>query len=273
MGKGELERVQPALLHGSDHVLPQWRRVRDPELAGNPSVTALLVVGAGPGVGTTKVCAAVAALAVERSAGCTVVQPAETGVADGAEGSLATVARLAQGARTVELTRFPDRLPPAAAARWSGRPALDPAVCAEAVLSASRDGGLAVVDASGGLLVRYDDDGSTPAALARTLRLPVVVVAGAGDGAVNATALTLEAAASRGLALLGVVLGRWPVDPGPAERSAVDDLEMLAARPLLGALPPASCDPGVFREQARTGLGPALGGAFDAAAFRRRARS
>ena len=237
-------------------------------------MTALLVVGTGPEVGATSVTAALAALALARGARCTVVAPAQTGRADGEPGSLARITDLSgDGVRTVELVRYPDHLSPAAAARRSGRPALDPAVCAEAVLTADRDSDLVLVDAPGGLLVRYDDDGFTMAELARTLRLPVVVVAAPGRGTVNATALTLEAVAHRGLDLQGVVVAGWPVAPGPAECSAVADLEMLAARRLLGALPAALEGAPGFRAQARAGLGPALGGAFDAAAFRQAARS
>ena len=233
-------------------------------------MTALLVVGTGPGVGATTVSTALAALAVDRAAPCTVVAPAETGLPDGAPGSLARVSRaVGDGVRTVELARYPDALSPAAAARRSGRPPLDPAVCADAVLSAARGGGLVVVDAPGGLLVRYDEDGFTMAELARSLRLPVVVVTGPGRGTVNAAALTLESLAHRGLDLVGVVLARWPAQPGPGELSTAADLEMLAARPLLGAL--RADDPRDLLAQARTGLGPALGGAFDAAAFRRAA--
>lgn len=235
-------------------------------------MTALLVVGTGPEVGATTVSAGLAVLAVDRSAPCTVIAPAETGLADDEPGSGARVGRLAgDGVRAVELARYPDRLSPAAAARRSGRPPLDPAVCADAVLSAVRAGSLVVVDAPGGLLVRYDEDGFTMAELARSLRLQVVVVAGPGRGTVNAAALTLEALAHRGLDLLGVVLARWPTAPAPVERGTAADLEMLAARPLLGVL--RADAPGTFLEQARTGLGPALGGTFDAAAFRRAARS
>ena len=94
-------------------------------------MTALLVVGTGPAVGTTSVATALEALAVDRGTPCTVVAPAETGLADGAPGSLAAVARQAGGGvRTLELARYPDPLSPAAAARRSGRPPLDPAVCA-----------------------------------------------------------------------------------------------------------------------------------------------
>ena len=227
-------------------------------------MTALLVTGTGPGVGVSTVTAAVAALAVDRGTTCRVVVPAATGVPDGAP-----PARTPAGP-VLELARYPDALSPAAAARVSGRPAVDPASVLTAVLAAQRDHDLVLVDGSGGLLVRYDDDGFTVAELARSLRLPVVLVASAGPGGVNAAALTLEALAHRGLELAGVVLGSWDRSAGPLERSAVPDLEMLAARPLLGALPAGAVGDRLLTA-ARAGLGPALGGTFVAADFRRTA--
>ena len=237
-------------------------------------MSTLLVTGTGTGVGKTVVTAAVGALALSRGQSCTVVKPGQTGVPDDAPGDLADVVRLAgDEVRTVELVRYPDPLSPAAAARRSGRLAADPAQVAHAVLTAQSDSDLVLVEGAGGLLVRYDDDGFTMAELARTLRLPVLVVVDPALGTLNATALTLEAMAHRGLDLAGLVIGAWPDEPGLAERSNVADLEMLAARPLLGALPAGlgSRDRADFLATARAGLAPALGGTFDAAAFRRAA--
>jgi dethiobiotin synthetase len=235
-------------------------------------VTALLVTGTGHGVGATVVTAALASLALSRGQRCTVVKPAQTGLPEGAAGDLADVVRLAgDDVRTVELARYPEPLSPAAAARASGLDPVDPAMCAHAVLQAERDADLVLVDGSGGLLVRYDEDGFTTAELARTLRLPVVVVAGSDRDAAGSAALTLEAVAHRGLDLTGIVLGAWPGAPDVVARSLVADLEMLAARPLLGALPAGlgTRDRADFLATARAGLSPALGGTFDAAAFRR----
>ncbi|MBW3551414.1 MAG: FAD-dependent oxidoreductase, partial [Proteobacteria bacterium] len=78
-----------------------------------------------------------------------------------------------------------------------------------------------------------------------------------GLGTLNATALTLEAMAHRGLDLAGLVIGAWPDEPGLAERSNVADLEMLAARPLLGALPDGLAGRTGFADAARAGLAPA----------------
>ncbi len=230
-------------------------------------MTVLFVTGTSTGVGKTVVTAAVAALALDRGARCAVVKPAQTGVAHGEPGDLAEVTRLAGVSKVVELVRYPDPLSPAAAARMSRVAPLDPAALYDAVLRLDHD--LVLVEGAGGLLVRFDEDGTTLADLARGLHASVLVVVGPGLGTLNHTALTLEAMAHRGLDLTGLVLGSWPDDPGLAERSNVRDLETLAARPLLGAVPArsGSLAPEAFLEVARAGLGPQLGGTFDARAF------
>lgn len=230
----------------------------------------LVVTGTGTGVGKTVVTAAVAALGLTRGARVAVVKPGQTGVGDDEPGDLADVARLAGADDLHELVRYPDPLSPAAAARLSGRPPLDLAGCAELLLRLDASHDLVLVEGAGGLLVRFDDDGLTLGDVARTVRAPVLVVAAAGLGSLNATALTLEALAHRGLELSGIVVGSWPAAPGLAERSNVRDLETLAARPLLGALEQGAggLDRTAFLLTATRGLGPQLGGAFDARAFR-----
>ena len=64
-----------------------------------------------------------------------------------------------------------------------------------------------LVEGAGGLLVPLTER-ETYADLAVALGLPVLVVARAGLGTVNHTALTVEALRARGLALAGVVLNR-----------------------------------------------------------------
>ena len=138
------------------------------------------------------------------------------------------------------------------------------------------DRALVLVEGAGGLLVRYDEEGATLADLAHELGAPVLVVADPRLGTLNHTALTLESMAMRGVALAGVVLGSWPAGdhgdeaPDLAMRANLRDLETLAARPLAGALPAGAgrLDAPEFLLAARAGLGPTLGGAFDAARFR-----
>ena len=234
-------------------------------------MTTLFVTGTGTGVGKTVVTAAVAALALGRSARCAVVKPGQTGVAPGEPGDLADVARLTGAGDLHELVRYPDPLSPAAAARRAGLPPLDQAAAVQLLLSLS-DRDLVLVEGAGGLLVRFDEDGLTLADLARAVRAPVLVVADPALGTLNSTALTLEALAHRGLELAGVVVGSWPDNPGLAERSNLRDLETLAARPLAGVLPTGAgaLDREAFLQAARAGLAPQLGGSFDPAAFRRR---
>ncbi len=229
----------------------------------------LVVTGTGTDVGKTVVTAAVTALALGRGS-CAVVKPGQTGLADDAPGDLADVARLTGADSLHELVRYPDPLSPAAAARRSRRDPLDLAACVDLLLRLDETHDLVLVEGAGGLLVRFDDDGLTLADVARAVRAPSLVVAGAGLGTLNATALTLEALAHRGLELSGIVVGAWPEEPGLAERSNVRDLETLAARPLLGAVPTGAgaLDRDAFLLAATRSLGPALGGTFDARAFR-----
>jgi dethiobiotin synthetase len=229
-------------------------------------VSVLVVTGTGTGVGKTVVTAAVAALAVARGTDVAVVKPAQTGVAPGEPGDLDEVRRLAG-----VLARFPDPLSPAAAARECGGAPVDLRRSAERVRELATLRRLVLVEGAGGLLVRYDEDGATIANLAHDLNAPLLVVVDPRLGTLNHTALTLEAMAHRGLELAGLVLGSWPVDPDLACRSNIRDLETLAARPLAGALPDGagSLPADEFLLAARAGLGPALGGTFDAADFRR----
>lgn len=230
----------------------------------------LVVTGTDTGVGKTVVTAAVAALALRRGSTVAVVKPAQTGVAAGEPGDLDEVIRLTGVTTTFEPARYPDPLSPAAAARVSGLPPVSLTSVATLIHELAESTQLVLVEGAGGLLVRFDEEGSTLADLAYALRAPVLVVTRAGLGTLNHTALTLEAMAGRGVDLAGVVIGAWPSEPGLAERCNVTDLEMLAARPLSGVMPEGAgaLDRAAFARVARAGLAPALGGAFDPAVFR-----
>lgn len=196
-------------------------------------MSVLVVTGTGTGVGKTVVSAAIAANAVGRGQRVTYVKVAQTGV-PGDVPDVETVERLA-GVPTYEGARFAAPLSPEAAARHEQAPYAD--LDAVAGRIARIDDDLVVVEGAGGLLVRYDDRGRTLADLAATLHAPVLVVAAAGLGTLNATALTLEALGHRGLRLAGVVVGAWPDSPGLAETSNLTDLRTITGRPLSGALP------------------------------------
>ena len=250
-------------------------------------MTILIVSGTGTGVGKTVVTAAVASLALQRGVRVAVMKAAQTGVAPAEPGDLDDIGRLCQAGSDfsvghpstlalpgrltlVEAARYPDPLSPAAAARVAGQAPVELAQLAGRVEALHADHQLVVVEGAGGLLVRFDEEGATIASLAARLDAEVLIVTSAGLGSLNATALTLEALAHRGLRLAGLVIGSWPANPDLASASNVADFEMLAARPLTGALPEAAgrLSADAFAATAGGALAPSLGGRFDPSAFR-----
>ncbi|MBY8847847.1 dethiobiotin synthase [Saccharothrix longispora] len=232
-------------------------------------MSVLVITGTGTEVGKTVVVAALAALAVADGRRVAVLKPAQTGIADGEPGDLAEVARLAGPVTTRELRRYPEPLAPATAARRSGQPTVHPADVAAAAVELDATHDLVLVEGAGGLLVRFDEAGSTIADAAWALNAPVLVVAQAGLGTLNATALTAEALLRRGLESVGVVVGRWPAEPDLASLSNLVDLPEAAGAPLLGVLPDGAAALGraEFTEAARAGLSPWFGGTFDPEEF------
>jgi dethiobiotin synthetase len=71
--------------------------------------------------------------------------------------------------------------------------------------------------------------------VAADLGAAVLVVATAGLGTLNHTALTVESLAVQGLSCAGLVIGNWPLQPGLLENSNRSALARLA--PLRAALP------------------------------------
>ncbi|SDT81975.1 dethiobiotin synthetase [Streptomyces sp. TLI_053] len=240
----------------------------------------LFVTGTGTEVGKTVTTAAVTAAALRAGLRVAVLKPGQTGVAPGEPGDAEEVRRLAGPAAPApdaltlcELARYPEPLAPDTAARRSGLPCLAAEDVAKEVAALAERHDLVLVEGAGGLLVRYDEQGRTLADQARAVRglgLPaeVLLVATAGLGTLNTTALTAEALAARGLPLLGVVVGAWPDSPGLADRCNLADLPRAAAgAPLLGALPEHAGRAADFTALAVAALAPALHGDWDAAAF------
>ncbi|HEY4461682.1 MAG TPA: dethiobiotin synthase [Streptosporangiaceae bacterium] len=244
----------------------------------------LIITGTDTGVGKTVTTAAVAARARDAGRRVAVVKPAQTGEPlagepqaggpqaggiAGTGGDLATVGALTGIGDLHELVRYPDPLSPEAAARSAGLTPLDLRSAASYIAGLADDRDQVIVEGAGGLLVRYDPAGATIADLAGMLDAPVVVVAAAGLGTLNHTALTLEALAARKVACAGVVIGSWPARPGPAELANLTDLETVAGQPLAGVLPEGAGQLArdAFGLMAARSLAPALGGTFRPARF------
>jgi dethiobiotin synthetase len=227
-----------------------------------PDERFLIITGTGTEIGKTVVTAAVAALARAAGRSVAVLKPAQTGLLAGEPGDAAEVARLAGDVTACELARYPEPLAPATAARRAGLPPVGPAEAAKAATGLAEHHDLVLVEGAGGLLVRFDETGGTLADTAALLGAPVLIVAVAGLGTLNMTALTAEALRARGLTPLGVVVGSWPAGPDLAARCNLTDLPTAAGAPLLGAIPAGAgaLAPADFRSRAARWLGPALGG-------------
>ena len=222
------------------------------------SALVLVITGTDTEVGKTITTAAIAAALSARGQRVLMIKLAQTGVTDDELGDAQTVERLA-GVDVAEHVRLPDPLAPDVAAALADETIPTVGDHAAQVLEQVESGryDVVLVEGSGGLLVHLDAIGSTLADLATPLeakgvRVGFVVVARAGLGTLNHTALTLEALRVRGLDLVGVVVGSQPAQPGLAERTNVDELRKLAEGQLLGGVPAGAgdLDPDAFRAAA-----------------------
>ena len=177
------------------------------------TVRGLFITATDTGVGKTEVACALVSGA--RAAGLDVgaMKPAQSGVEPGVATDADRLAAAAGNADPMALVcpySFAPPLAPGVAARLAGVEISLAAILAAARALAARHAAL-VVEGAGGLVVPLTPR-ETYADLAVALGLPVLVVARAGLGTVNHTALTVEALRARGLAIAGVVLNR--IAPG-----------------------------------------------------------
>jgi dethiobiotin synthetase len=224
-------------------------------------VKILGVTGTGTGVGKTVVTSALAALAVASGLRVAVIKVAQSGVGVDQPGDVDEVRRLVGSKVTCrELARYPDPLAPATAACRAGMPPVTLAVATAAAQELAAVQDLVLIEGTGGLLVPLDHSGATFADVAATLAASVLVVAHAGLGTLNHTALTAEVLRARGVSCLGIVIGAWPAEPDLAARCNVTDLPAICRLPLLGALPTGagSLTPADFLAVARQALEPGL---------------
>jgi dethiobiotin synthetase len=97
-----------------------------------------------------------------------------------------------------------------------------------------------VVEGAGGLYVPLIDTGFLVLDLIAWLGLPLLVVARAGLGTINHTALTVMAARRHGVEVAGIVLNRGAATPNLAEQTNPAVIEALTGRPILARVPEIS---------------------------------
>lgn len=194
----------------------------------------LLITGTDTGVGKTIATAALACQARLAGLDVAVCKPVQTGAADGDDG-LGEVARLSGVDALISGWRYPEPLAPLAAADRAGLPLPTRAALLGSITAHDQPGRLTLVEGAGGLLVELGAGGVTLRDLANDLDAAVLVVARAALGTLNHTALTVESLVTQGIPCAGVVIGEWPLEPGPAETSNREALDRIA--PVRAVLP------------------------------------
>lgn len=192
------------------------------------------MTGTSTGVGKTIVTAALASQARQAGLDVAVCKPVQTGVAAG-DDDLAEISRLAGVTELAGLARYPQPMAPAAAAVEAGLRLPTRGEVLELVRDTERPQRLTLVEGAGGLLVELAEGGVTLRELAADLGAAVLVVATAGLGTLNYTALTLEALATHHIRCAGVVVGSWPARPDAVDTSNRSALARFA--PLRAVLP------------------------------------
>jgi len=225
------------------------------------------------GVGKTVFTAALAERLRGEGRAVIAMKPIATGVAGAGVSSdtlfLECAAQSGESPERLTPLAFRAPLAPAVAARLEGR-AIDLAALAEHCRSVAARYEVTLVEGVGGLLVPLTD-GACVADFAKELGLPLIVVARPGLGTLNHTALTVESARGRGLAVAGIVISGWPEEPGLAEETNLDELPRLTGLPLLACLPLSE---GLDTDRGERGAGwPRLVAAIEPGRFIRGAKS
>lgn len=224
----------------------------------------ILVTGTDTDVGKTVATAAIAAAAQAAGQRVAVIKPGQTGTTPDGGGDVDVITRLAAPMTARTLASYPHPLAPLAAARVAELPPLELYAVVDEIRAEAEKHDLVLIEGAGGLLVpmglRPSGEAWTVADLAVSLGAPAVVVARAGLGTLNHTALTLEALDRRAVPA-GVVLGAWPAEPELVHWANLTEL----VPNMVGALPDGAgtMEPGVFRRSAPGWFTPALYGVLD----------
>jgi dethiobiotin synthetase len=208
-----------------------------------PRVKGLFVTGTDTDVGKTLIAAGITAALRQRGLQTGYFKPVQSGCPQEQGRLIPTDARLVRDLAALPepldlLTPIALRLslaPGVAAAREGVPVDLERVAAAFRELAGRHD--FLIVEGAGGLYVPLVDHEFLVLDLARWLNLPLLVVARAGLGTINHTALTVLAARQAGLAVAGVILNRGAATPGLAEQTNPAAIEAIARVPILGKVP------------------------------------
>jgi dethiobiotin synthetase len=187
----------------------------------------LLVTGTDTGVGKTMIAAALVTALRARGVRALGFKPAETGIGEDGPTDAEVLARASGEENDLArpILRLAEPLAPAVAAERAGI-ALNPDEIEARIARLRRDGYAVVVEGAGGVMVPLSWS-YTVLDLAQACDLDAVVVARAGLGTLNHTAMTVMMLRSCQIPIRGVVLnGRSPV-PDLAESTNAASLSRM----------------------------------------------
>jgi len=137
--------------------------------------------------------------------------------------------------------RFRQPLAPAVAAEQSGETIDWPALC-QSLSRLDREHEALLIEGVGGVLVPLDpaDPQCTVLSLMRALGYPALIVARAGLGTLNHTAMTARLLEQAGVSVAGIVINGYPTDAAEADPSVASNrrwLTRMTGLPVLATVP------------------------------------
>lgn len=229
----------------------------------------IFVTGTDTGVGKTVVSAALAWTLKGSGKRVAVIKPVQTGTNSGGLLDIEFTQRVIRTNHPLDNVcpyRFSLPLAPSVASRLAGGK-IDLKKINSAFHNHSSNHDVVIVEGAGGLLVPITNN-YLMSDLARDLGLHLIIVTRPDLGTLNHTLLTTESARERGLKILGIVINKFPLNPGIAERTNPELILEMTGLPIVGVIPfgPGICveegEIGMLREVADSCFSSELGGSF-----------
>ncbi len=208
----------------------------------------IFITGTDTGVGKTYVAAGIAEALRAKGLNVGVMKPVETGCRL-RSGKLipADVIRLVRAASSndpialINPYRFRQPLAPAVAARFEGKRILVSRIM-HAYRTLLRKHDFMIIEGAGGIMVPLTRN-YLFLDLARSIGLPVMIVARPGLGTINHTLLTIDVLRERGISTSGVVINHTNKKQlGLAEETSPGMIEKISQVPVLGTVPYEATD-------------------------------
>ncbi len=201
------------------------------------------VTGTDTGVGKTLVTTQMGKAIQSENISLGIMKPIETGVSSSLVpttlsdvGLLKTALGVSDSIEDISPYRYQTPVAPLLASRLENNP-IDPKVIIEAYQKLTRKYDVILAEGAGGILVPIKND-YLMADLAKDLALPLIIVARFHLGTINQTALTIEAARSRGLDIEGIVFSCLEKDqPTELEKYTPEILEEIYKTPVIAICP------------------------------------